>query len=221
MLLLGLLAAALTAFFLLDLQHYLSWEYLKSQRDALQARVEEQLLLAAVIYFLVYVALTAVSIPFGTAVTLIGGFLLGRWLGLVVVSFASTTGATLAFLSTRYLFRDWLQRRWGQRLDVINRGLETDGAYYLFTLRLVPLFPFFVINAAMGVTNLPVWTYWWVSQLGMLPATFIYVNAGTELGRIGSPGDILSLPVLISLALLGIVPLGLRKGVQWWKQRGG
>jgi uncharacterized membrane protein YdjX (TVP38/TMEM64 family) len=147
--------------------------------------------------------------------TLVGGFLFDRWLGTVVVSFASTAGATLNFLITRYLLRDFVQQRWGKWLEPIDRGVEADGAFYLLTLRLVPAFPFFVVNALMGLTPMRLGTYWWVSQLGMLPATFLYVNAGTELGRITTPEGILSPTVLISLALLGVVPLALRKLLQW------
>src|SRR5262249_33433697 len=149
-----------------------------------------------VIYFALYVAVAALSLPFATLLTLAGGVLFGRWLGTLVVSFASTAGATLAFLASRYLLRDFVQRRFGRWLEPINRGVEADGAYYLLTLRLVPAFPFFVVNALMGLTPMRVGTYWWVSQLGMLPATFLYVNAGAELGQIQSARDVLSLPVL-------------------------
>jgi uncharacterized membrane protein YdjX (TVP38/TMEM64 family) len=128
-----------------------------------------------------------------------------------LVGVAATLGATLAFLSSRYLFRDWVQRRFGPRLDALNRGIEKDGAYYLFTLRLVPLFPFFLINLGMGLTRLPVRTFAWVSFLGMLPGTFLYVNAGTELGKLNSLADVASPGLLAAFALLGIVPLVLRK----------
>jgi uncharacterized membrane protein YdjX (TVP38/TMEM64 family) len=143
--------------------------------------------------------------------SLAGGALFGRWIGTAIVSVASTAGATGAFLACRYLFRDLLQVRWGRLLRPIDRGLEADGPYYLLTLRLVPAFPFFLINAAMGLTRMPVATFWWVSQLGMLPGTFLYLNAGAELGRITSPRDVLSPGVLVSLTLLGVVPLLARR----------
>lgn len=213
--LLLLIAAAVAAFFALDLQHELTWDNLKARRDDLQAQVAANPAAAVAIYCAVYVAITALSLPAATIVTLAGGALFGRWLGTLLVSCSSTLGATLAFLLTRYLFGGWVQRRWADRLEPINRGIEKDGAYYLFTLRLVPLFPFFVVNAAMGLTRMRVGTYWWVSQLGMLPVTFIYVNAGSELAQVVSPKDIVSPGLLLSLVLLGVGPLLLRKGLQW------
>lgn len=226
LLVIALIATMIGGFFLLDYapepilswKRYLQWDYLKANRDHLQLQVEDHLLEALLIYFIVYVVITAVSFPGALVMTLIGGLIFGRWLGVVVVSFASTTGATLAFVTTRYLFRDWIEHRWGPRLQTIHRGIDKDGAWYLLTLRLVPLFPFFLVNAAMGLTPIRVKTYWWVSQLGMLPATFIYVNAGTALGEIDSPGDVLSLPVLGALALLGIVPLLLRWIISRWSR---
>jgi uncharacterized membrane protein YdjX (TVP38/TMEM64 family) len=217
-LLLAVIVAAVTAFFVFeDLRNALSWEMLKARHDELRSAVDANLPAAVAIYCAVYVANTALSLPAATILTLAGGALFGLWLGTLLASFSSTLGAAIAFLLTRYLFADLIQRRWPARLEAINRGVAADGAFYLFTLRLVPLFPFFVVNALMGLTTMRVGTFWWVSQLGMLPATFIYVNAGTELAQITSPRGILSPGVLISLALLGIVPLALRKGLQWWK----
>jgi uncharacterized membrane protein YdjX (TVP38/TMEM64 family) len=193
---------------------YAEGEFSPERLEERRGQLEENLLTAVLIYFVVYVAVTALQLPFATLMTLAGGVLFGRWLGTVVVSFASTAGATLAFLLSRYLLRDFVQRRFGRGLEPINRGVERDGAYYLLTLRLVPAFPFFVVNALMGLTPMRVGTYWWVSQLGMLPATFLYVNAGAELGQIKKPEDVLSPTVIVSLVLLGIVPLALRKIVQ-------
>jgi uncharacterized membrane protein YdjX (TVP38/TMEM64 family) len=215
LLLLALIAGAIIAFFALGLQEEFSAERLEAHRQELQ----ENLVLAVVIYFAVYVAITALSMPVATIVSLAAGVLFGRWLGTVVVSFASTAGATLAFLSTRYLLRDVVQQRFGKWLEPINRGIEKEGAFYLFTLRLVPAFPFFVINAVMGLTPLRVGTFWWVSQLGMLPGTFLYVNAGAALGEIKTPTDILSPTIIVSLVLLGVLPLALRKLVQWWRHQ--
>src|SRR5262249_37441880 len=151
------------------------------------------------------------SLPVATIVSLLGGALFGRWLGTAVVLLAATLGATLAFLSSRYLLRGFVERRFGGRVEALNRGLDREGAYYLFFLRLVPVFPFFLINLGMGLTRFSTWTFFWVSLLGMLPGTFIYVNAGTALATIQSPAGILSPTVLISFALLGLFPLLLRK----------
>ena len=146
---------------------------------------------------------------------MVAGALFGRWVGTGVVSIASTLGATLAFLGSRYVLRDWVQRRFADRLGQINQGIERDGAYYLFTLRLVPVVPFFLINLGMGLTPIRVTTFAGVSWLGMLMGTFLYVNAGTELATFDSPADFLSWKVLGSLALLGVVPLAVRKLIQW------
>lgn len=207
---LALFAAGLA----LGLVLYHQGEFSTEQLEARRQQLRDNLYLAVAIYFTVYVLLTALSLPFASILTLAGGALFGRWLGTLVVSFASTLGGTLGFLLSRYLLRDFVQRRFGRWLEPINRGVAADGAYFLLTLRLVPAFPFFVVNPLMGLTPMRVGTYWWVSQLGMLPATFLYVNAGAELGEIKSPGDILSPTVIISLVLLGIVPLALRKIVQ-------
>jgi uncharacterized membrane protein YdjX (TVP38/TMEM64 family) len=211
----AVLVAAILAFYVLGLPRYLSWDYLRENLDVLLLQVQEHLLLALLLFFLLYTAVTALSLPAATVLTLAAGALFGRWLGTGVVSLASTLGATLAFLASRYLFRDWVQRRFGARLETINRGVEQDGAFYLFTIRLVPLFPFFLVNLGMGLTRMRLRTFVWVSWLGMLPGTFLYVNAGRELGRIDSPGEVLSLSVIVSLALLGIVPLLLRWGLRW------
>src|SRR5262249_50072969 len=160
-----------------------------------RAQVDEHLLLAVLIFFLVYVAMTALSLPAAAVLTVLAGALFGRWLGTGVVSLASTLGATLAFLSSRYLFRDWVQRRYPDRLRPINEGVAKDGAFSLFTLRLVPVVPFFLINLGMGLTPMRVTTFALVSWLGMLLGTFLYVNAGTALASIDSPKDILSWPV--------------------------
>jgi uncharacterized membrane protein YdjX (TVP38/TMEM64 family) len=214
--LVAVLVAAIGGFYALGLHHYFSWDYLRDNRDVLKLQVQQHLLVTLLLFFLLYTAATALSLPAATVLTLAAGALFGRWLGTAVVSFASTLGATLAFLTSRYLFRDWVQRRFGARLDALNRGVEQDGAFYLFTIRLVPLFPFFLVNLGMGLTRMRVRTFAGVSMLGMLPGTFLYVNAGRELGHIDSPGQVLSLPVLVSFALLGIVPLLLRWGLRWY-----
>jgi uncharacterized membrane protein YdjX (TVP38/TMEM64 family) len=211
----GGLALAVAGFYVLGLHRYLSWDYVRDHLDLAQAAAGENLSLALLMFFLSYAAATALSLPLAAVLTLLAGALFGRWLGTAVVSLASTLGATLAFLSSRYLLRDFVRRHFSGRLDALNRGVEQEGGYYLFTLRLVPAFPFFLVNLGLGLTPMRVWTYTWVSLLGMLPGTFVYVNAGTALAAMDEPGDVLSVGVLVSLALLGLVPLALRKLIQW------
>jgi uncharacterized membrane protein YdjX (TVP38/TMEM64 family) len=206
-------------FYVLGLHRYFDWEYVRSQLDDLKARKDQHFLLALLLFFVVYVVLTALSLPAAATLTVLAGFLFGRWWGTGVVSLASTLGATLAFLSSRYLFRDWVQRRFGARMKPIFDGVERDGAYYLFLLRLVPVVPFFLINLGMGLTPMRVTTFAVVSWAGMLLGTILYVNAGAAAGDIRSPRDILTPGVLVSFALLGIVPLVLRKLIQWKGRR--
>jgi uncharacterized membrane protein YdjX (TVP38/TMEM64 family) len=210
LLLAAALVLAVVAFYLSGLNRYLSWDELRTHLDQLQSQVRERPLPALLVFVVVYTAATAFSVPAAWVLTVIAGALFGRWLGTAAVSVAATAGATLAFLTSRYLLRDFVQRRFADRLRRLNEGVERDGAYYLLTLRLVPVFPFFLVNLGMGLTPIRMRTYVWVSWLGMLPGTFLYVNAGQELGRIDAPGDVLSLPVLVSLALLGVVPLLIR-----------
>lgn len=199
----------------LGLHRSRTWEAVRGQLDTLEEWVGRNLLAAVVVFFVVYVAVTALSLPVAIVLTLVGGALFGRVLGSAVVSLASTAGATLAFLSSRYLFRDFVQRHWGGRLGPIERGIEKDGAYYLFTLRLMPLFPFFLVNLGMGLTRMQVSKFAWVSWLGMLPATVLYVNAGSAARNLRSPSDVLSLEMIVSLALLGLAPLALRLLSRW------
>jgi uncharacterized membrane protein YdjX (TVP38/TMEM64 family) len=216
-----LLVGLVAGFYVLGLYRYVSWDYLKANIDSVKGWVGEHLLSALLLFFLTYLAVTALSLPVALPLSLVAGALFDRWLGTGVVLLAAACGATLAMLSSRYLFRDFIQRRFGDRLKALNEGVERDGPYYLFTLRLVPLFPFWLINLGMGLTRMRVWTFFWVSLLGMLPGTFLYVNAGTELSRINSPSDVVSLPLIISFALLGVVPLLLRLLVRWLGRRRG
>lgn len=168
----------------------------------------------------IYAIATGLSIPGATVLTLVYGWLFGFWRGLILVSLASTTGATLAFLLSRYLLRDLIQQRFGDRLQKFNAALERDGAFYLFTLRLVPAVPFFVINVVMGLTPIKTTTYWWVSQLGMLPATAVYVSAGANVPDLTTLADrgvggIVTLPMILSLIALGIFPLAVKWLMQW------
>jgi uncharacterized membrane protein YdjX (TVP38/TMEM64 family) len=206
----ALLVLAVAGFYLLGLQRYFSWDFVRGHLGAWQAQARDNLALAVLAYFLVYVAVTGLSLPVAAPLSLVAGALFDRWLGTAVVSLASTLGATLAFLASRYLLRDWVQHKFGQRLGPINRGVEEDGAYYLLTLRLVPAVPFWLINLGMGLTPMRTATFAGVSWVGMLLGTFLYVNAGTELAKLDSPAGLLSWPVLLSLALLGVVPLAVR-----------
>lgn len=211
LLLLVLIIAAVIAFFVFDLGRFLSLHELKSRQDALQAYATAQPLVSAGIFFAIYTAVTALSFPGAAILTLAAGAIFGLWFGTLIVSFASCVGATLAFLSARFILREWVQQRFGDKLKSFNQGIEKDGAFYLFTLRLVPVFPFFLINLLMGLTRMRVWTYYWVSQLGMLAGTLVYVNAGTELARITSLRGILSPGLLLSFVLLGVFPLIAKK----------
>jgi uncharacterized membrane protein YdjX (TVP38/TMEM64 family) len=206
-----LVVGAVATFYFGGLRQYAAWESLRANLDIWQEYVARRPVAAAAIYFGVYTAVTALSLPAAAAMTLVGGALFGRVIGTVVTSTAATVGATLAFLGARYLLRDWVQRRYGARLRAINEGIERDGAYYLFTLRLIPLVPFFLINLGMALTPIRLGTYVVVSWIGMLPGSFLYVNAGTAIAAIESPRDVLSPGVLASLAALGIVPLVIRK----------
>jgi len=205
--LLGIIALAIIGFFVFDLGRFLELEALKEHQSALNAVIAENLFISLLAFFLVYVAVTALSLPGAAVMTLAGGALFGFGWGLVIISFASTIGATLAFLVARFLFRDSLKERYAKTLKKVDDGITRDGAFYLATLRLIPIFPFFVINIVMGLTAMKVWTYFWVSQLAMLPGTAVYVNAGTQLAQIERMGDILSTELLLSFALLGIFPL--------------
>jgi len=171
------------------------------------------------IYMGIYVLVTALSLPGAAVMSLAGGALFGIWIGLVVVSFASTIGATLAFLIARFILRDYVQNKFGDKLNTINEGIRKDGSFYLFTLRLVPIFPFFVINLAMALTPIRTGVFYIVSQIGMLPGTLVYVNAGTQLGKIESAQGILSPGLILSFVLLGILPLITRKLVAFIKAR--
>ena len=206
-LLLTLLLLLVTLFFIFDLGDWFTLENLKQQQADIAALRTASPWLMASGFFVLYVVMAALSLPGAAVMTIAAGAFFGVWQGLVLVSFASSIGATLAFLVSRFLLRDQVQQRFGDRLKAIDRGIHKDGAFYLFTLRLVPVFPFFIINLLMGLTALPAHTFYWVSQLGMLPGTLVYVNAGTQLAAIESLSGILSPALLASFALLGLFPL--------------
>ncbi len=207
-------AAAIGAFFALDLGRFLTLDFLRAQQTAIAAEVEARPLRSALIYFLAYVAVTGLSLPGAAVMTLAGGAVFGLLWGTVIVSFASTIGATLAFLAARFLLRDWVQARFGQRLKVINEGIEREGVFYLFALRLVPAFPFFAINLLMGLTPIRTRTFFVVSQLGMLAGTIVYVYAGTKLGEFRA-----SWGLLAAFALLGVFPLLAKRWLELLKAR--
>lgn len=186
---------------------FLSLESLRTHRLMLIDYVHRAPVQSAALYFALYVVVSAFSIPGAALLTLLGGALFSVWEGIVLVSFASTLGATLAMLASRYLLRDWVQRRFAKPMQTVNAGVARDGAFYLFALRLMPVFPFFVVNLLSGLTAIGVARYWWVSQLAMLPATVIFLNAGRELGELTSLRDILSPGMLVAFTLLGLLPL--------------
>lgn len=218
-LLLLALATAIVLFWALDLGRFLSLEQLKASQAAFADLYQRQPWQVAGAYFAIYVVATALSLPGAALITLAGGAIFGLLWGTVIVSFASTIGATLAFLASRFLLRDTVQARFGRRLTDINRGLERDGAFYLFTLRLIPVVPFFLINLLMGLTRMKARTFYAVSQIGMLAGTVVYVNAGTQLARIDSLQGILSPALIGSFVLLGVFPLIARRFIAWLRRR--
>ncbi len=215
----GVIIAIIVLFFVFDLKQYFTLEVIKAQQDALTAYYQNNTLLTIAVYMLIYIAVTALSLPGAAVMTLVGGGLFGLLIGTVVVSFASTIGATLAFLVSRFLLRDWVQTKFGDKLQAINNGIEMDGAFYLFTLRLVPAFPFFIINLVMGLTPIKTIQFYLASQIGMLAGTIVYVNAGTQLSKIDSLAGILSPGLMISFILLGIFTLLAKKGLNLIKRK--
>ena len=201
-----ILVAAIAAYFVFDLGQVLSLENFKASQADIVAAKDANPFLYITGFFILYVAVTGLSIPGAAIMSLVAGALFGVVLGTIIVSFASTIGATLAFLSARFVLRDWVQGKFGERLRAIDDGLEKDGAFYLFTLRLIPVFPFFVINLLMGLTRIKTGTFFWVSQLGMLPATVVFVNAGTQISRIDSTAGLLSPTLIASFAALALLP---------------
>jgi pyruvate/2-oxoglutarate dehydrogenase complex dihydrolipoamide dehydrogenase (E3) component/uncharacterized membrane protein YdjX (TVP38/TMEM64 family) len=207
MLLALVVVLAIAAWFSFDLGQYLQLAFLREQLDSLIAYRQQHAVFAGLAYLFVYILVTGLSLPGAAVLTLAGGAIFGFWYGLLLVSFASSIGATLACFVSRIILRDWVQEKFSRQLTSVNQGFERDGAFYLFGLRLVPLFPFFVINLVMGVLPISLWRFYWVSQLGMLAGTAVYVNAGTQLGQLDSLQGILSPTLLASFVLLGIFPL--------------
>lgn len=213
LLLAGLLVAAIAAYFIFDLGRFLTLDFIQSQLGAIQQFRDSNFALTALLYFSVYVAIAALSIPGAAIITLLGGAIFGVLWGTVIVSFASSIGATLAFLVSRFLLRDWVQSKFGEYLAPINKGVEKDGSFYLFSIRMVPLFPFFMVNLLMGLTPISVASFYLVSQIGMLVGTAVYVNAGSELAQITSLSGLVSPSVILSFVLLGLFPLVAKLGI--------
>lgn len=205
------LAISIFLFFNFDLAQYLNFAYLKDNQAQFNLYYQENPALISLSFFIIYIFSVALSVPGATLLTLLGGAIFGFFWALILISFASTIGASLAFLVSRFLLRDTVQSRFGSYLGKINEGIEKEGAFYLFTLRLVPLFPFFLVNLVMGLSSIKVRTFYWVSQLGMLAGTAVFINAGTQLAQLESASGILSLPILISFTLLGLFPLMAKK----------
>lgn len=214
-----LLIAAVAVFFIFDMDKYLTLSYLKKSKEFFSALYASHTVEVIGMYMAIYIVVTALSLPGAAVLTLAGGAFFGILVGTISVSFASTIGATLACLVSRFLLREWVQKKFGDKLTTINEGIENEGAFYLFTLRLIPIFPFFVINLVMGLTRMRLFTFYWVSQIGMLAGTIVYVNAGKELGKIDSLSGILSPGLIISFAILGIFPLAVKKLLELYKAK--
>jgi uncharacterized membrane protein YdjX (TVP38/TMEM64 family) len=215
----GVILLLIALFKILGFDQYLTLAFLKEQQAHFAQLYAENKVMVIGGYMLVYIIVTALSLPGAAVMSLAGGGLFGLVTGTIVISFASTIGATCACAVARYLLRDWVQRKFGDKLVKINAGMEKEGGFYLFSLRLVPIFPFFVINLLMGLTPIRLSTFYWVSQLGMLPATMVFVNAGKELAKLDSLKGILSPGLLLSFALLGMLPIITKKLLNLYKAR--
>lgn len=209
----------LTMFVRFDLGRYLTLEYLKASQAQFVALYECRPLSVVAAFMGVYILVTALSLPGAAVLGLAAGALFGFGVGTVVVSLASTMGATLACAISRALLQGWVQGRFARQLATINQGIAQEGAFYLFTLRLIPVVPFFVINLVMGVTNMPLFTFFWVSQVGMLAGTMVFVNAGKELAKIDSLAGIVSPGLLASFALIGVFPIIVKRSLFWYRKR--
>lgn len=218
---LGAVIVAIGVFFAMGLGDYLSLEYLQASRDRAVEQVQQEPLLTSLTFFAVYVLVTGLSLPGAAVMTLAAGAVFGVIWGVILVSFASSVGATIAFLIARSLLGEWVERRFGKYLAPINAGLQTEGIFYLFSIRMVPVFPFFVVNLLMGLTRIGVLQFYCVSQIGMLAGTLVYVFAGTQLAQIHRLGDVLSPGLMLALTLLGVFPLVARKLVGLAAERRG
>jgi pyruvate/2-oxoglutarate dehydrogenase complex dihydrolipoamide dehydrogenase (E3) component/uncharacterized membrane protein YdjX (TVP38/TMEM64 family) len=214
-----LVVAAIAAFFASGAHRYFTFEQIKSEQARLAARFRAEPAATVAVFFAIYVAVAALALPGAALLTLAAGAIFGLLWGVVIVSFASSIGATLSFTLSRFVLRDWVRQRYASRLQAVDRGIEKEGAFYLFTLRLIPAAPFFVVNVLMGLTGLRTSTFYWVSQLGMLAGTLVYVNAGTQLGAIDSPRGILSPGLIGAFVVLGFFPLIAKRLVDFIRAR--
>lgn len=217
--LLVIILALIGGFFVFDLGQYLTLDQIQKHRGAITQLYLENQGLVLLGFFVIYVSVAALSLPGAALMTIAAGAFFGVIVGTIVVSFASSVGATLAFLISRFLLKESIEKKFASKLGPINEGLIKEGAFYLFSLRLVPIFPFFVVNLVMGVTQLPVFTFYWVSQVGMFVGTIVYVNAGTQISQLQSIDDILSFNLLVSFALLGLFPIVAKKSLQFLKKQ--
>src|SRR5208282_5595993 len=213
------LVGLVVIFKVLGLGQYLTLSYVKASQEKFAALYADHRLPVIAAYMAIYILVTSLSLPGAAIMTLAGGALFGLFTGSIIVSFASTIGATLACFVSRSVLRDWVQNKFNDKLKTINEGIEKEGAFYLFTLRLIPVFPFWLINLIMGLTKMPLRTFYWVSQAGMLAGTIVYVNAGKELAKIDSLSGILSSRLIFSFALLGIFPIASKKLLNLYKSK--
>lgn len=200
-----------TVFVSFDLHRFLTLEYLRSSEVSLRQFQQNHPYTLMWAYFVVYFVVAAFALPGVLVSTVAGGFLFGLVQGTILVSFASTLGATASFLVARYVFRDWIEKKYGDKLHAVNDGIEREGGFYLFSMRLIPLFPYFLINVVMGLSQMKLKTFYWVSQAGMLPVSFVLVNAGKELGKIESLSGIIRPGLIASFVVLGLLPITTRK----------
>ncbi len=214
-----LILGMIASFLIFDLGEYFSLSYIKESQSRFEAIYRENRVMVIAAYMVIYIMVTSLSLPGAAVMTLAGGALFGLLAGTIIVSFASTIGATIACIATRFVLRDWIQNKFKEKINTINQGIEKEGAFYLFTLRLIPAFPFWLINLLMGLTNMSMLTFYWVSQIGMLPGTIVYVNAGKELAKIESFSGILSPGLIFSFVLLGIFPIAVKKLAGFYKNR--
>ncbi len=211
----------IAAFKFFGLDKYFTLSYLKESRESFAALYAQNRFLVIGSYMAIYILATALSLPGAAILTLAGGALFGLVVGTIIISFASTIGASLACFFSRFVLRDWVQGKFGDKLETVNQGIEKEGAFYLFTMRLIPVIPFWVINLVMGLTRMRLFTFYWVSQVGMLAGTIVYVNAGKELGKLESLSGILSPSLIISFVILGVFPLIVKKIMGWYRARTG
>ena len=209
----------IAVFKVLGLGQYFTLSYVKASQEYFASLYAGHRFMVIAAYMLIYILVTSLSLPGAAIMTLAGGALFGLLLGTVVVSFASTIGATLACFVSRFILRDWVQGKFGDKLKTVNEGIEKEGAFYLFTLRLIPVFPFWLINLVIGLTKMPLRTFYWVSQIGMLAGTIVYVNAGKELSKVDSLSGILSPGLILSFVLLGLFPMATKKLLSLYRTR--